>query len=238
MPSHPREYKKIPDTAHFHLADSDDDLSQIDPIVPSEITVRNGHGESSTIDLIICGSTDSYDDQELDSPPERSSRVRFRSRVRIGSGLNRHRHKHLGVDYLSSDFSPAPSLSGSPSSSISAPLRTQTDEQVGKPGWGTLGQRVSMFAKVNMEQRRSREQASSFRTGVEPGGFRGEQVIPYSYYVQVDEETPLLSGFSHSDSTAEDKVFGPWPGRLANPYWWWWHIESIICCYCLDDIDD
>jgi len=234
MPSYPREYKKVPDTAHFRLADSDDsdDLSQI---VPSEIAVHNVHGKS-TIDLIICGSTDSYDDQELDSPPERSSRVRFRSRVRIGSGLNRHRHKYLRVDYLSSDFSPAPSLSGSSSSSMSAPLRTQTDEQVGKPGWGTLGQRVSMFAKGNIEQRRSREQASSFRRGVEPGGFRGEQVIPY--HVQVDEETPLLSSPIYSDPAPEDKVFGPWPDRLANAYWWWWQIESIICCRCLGDIDD
>jgi len=266
----------VPDNAYFdpycpindlqndlaHGNDLPDHLSQIDP---PEITVYNGIpcDDNSPIDfhsLIISSSTDS-DDQEPDSPPERPSRVRFRSRVRIASGLNRHRHKHQGVDYLSPDFSPSPSISGSPSSSISAPLRTTTDEQVGKPGWGTLGQRVSMFAQGKMERRRSQERererlgvgASSFGKGGERGGFRGGQApaaIPY--YTRVDEGTPLLwsrpRNASYTDLARQDqvslmpreidKVFGPWPGRLANPHWWWWQTEPIICCRCLSDIDD
>jgi hypothetical protein len=234
----------LPDTAYFpylpvndlrnDLTDSGedelpDDLSQIDP---SEIAgVHNGHphGENSVaIDfpsLIICRSTNSYDD-ELDSNPERPKKVRFRSRVRIASGLNRHRHtQQQGVDYLSSDFSPTSSISTSPSSSISVPLRPHSDEQVGKPGWGTLGQRVSMFAKGNIE-RRNREQrvqlglgASSF--GVERGGVRGGEALVVPCYTQVDEETPLLSRprNTNSDSAREiDKTFGTWPGRLTNLY--------------------
>jgi hypothetical protein len=93
-----------------------------------------------------------------------------------------------------------------------------------------------MFANGNMEPRRSRElerkqlgPEASFRKGVEPGRFRGGEVIPH--YVQADEETPLLRSLriaNYSDSIPgdegsqmsqeTDKVFGPWPGRLANPY--------------------
>jgi hypothetical protein len=145
-------------------------------------------------------------------------------------------------------------MSSSPSSSISVPLRTPTDEQVGKPGWGTLGQRVSLFAKGQMERSRRREhrerlglEASSCRKGIERG--RSEAlVIPY--YAQITEETPLLLSSARNEScltreveasqlTREiDMVFGPWPGRLANHHWWWWQVESIVCCRCVSDFDD
>jgi len=265
-----KEYKK--NSTHFDpnnlqsdfledsLDDDDlpDDLSRIDT---SEMTLRNGipHGNSSDLpDLIISSSTDSYDDQEPDSPhsiPERQNRVRFRSRVRIASGLNRHRHSLEGVDYLSPDYSPDSSISGSPSSSISVPLRTHSDEQVGKPGWGTLGQRVSLFAKGQMERSRREQKerlglrASPFRKEVERGR-REALVLPY--YPQITEETPLLLSSARngscSDSSREDEasqlareidmVFGPWPDRLANHHWWWWQVESIICCRCVSDFDD
>ena len=202
------------------------------------MALHNGNSNDLQVpDLIISSSTDSYDDQEPDSPhsiPERPNRVRFRSRVRIASGLNRHRHSLQGVDYLSADYSPESSVPGSPSSSISVPLRTHTDEQVGKPGWGTLGQRVSLFAKGQMGRSRRREQrerlglgTSSFRKGVERGR-GGTLVIPY--YAQITEETPLLLSSARNGSCSEltregeasqltrdiDMVFGPWPGRLAN----------------------
>lgn len=251
-----------PDTAHFdpyfptcpiddlqnELADDsldiNHDLNHSSQIDHSEIALcdDNPNGDStSTVDLpalIISSSTDSCDDQELDSPhAERpNNKVRFRSRVRITSGLNRHRHKisqqqpqnRSEIDYLS--VSPASSISGSRSSSISVPLRTHTDEQVGKPGWGTLGQRVSLFARGNMERRRIREQkerpglgASSFRNEIHQRGGRGAPL-------DVNEETPLLlnlpSNASDHRPTREDeasqmsreieRVFGSWPGRLAN----------------------
>ena len=214
------------------------------------MALHNGipHGNSSDLpDLIISSSTDSYDYQEPESPysiPERQNRVRFRSRVRIASGLNRHRHSLQGVDYLTPDYSPDSSISSSPSSSISVPLRTPIDEQVGKPGWGTLGQRVSLFAKGQMERSRRREQrerlglgASSFKKGVERG--RGETlVIPY--YAQFTEETPLLlsparngrcSDLTRDDEASQlardiDLIYGPWPSRLANH-----HVSFYSCPY-------
>jgi len=262
-----KEYKKInKQLLQNDIADSldDDDLpEELSRIDTSEMMLHNGipHGNSSDLpDLIISSSTGSYDDQEPYSPhsipPERQNRVRFRSRVRIASGLNRHRHSLEGVDYLNLDYSPESSISGSPSSSISVPLRTPIDEQVGKPGWGTLGQRVSLFAKGQMERSRRREQrerlglgASSFKKGTERGR-REALVIPY--YAQITEETPLLLSSARngncSDLTREneasqlareiDMFFGPWPGRLANHHWWWWQVESIICCRCVSDFDD
>ena len=252
--------ESVPDSTHFDpycsvdnlqkngLDDDDlpDDLSQIDP---SELALHNGipNGNNSDLpDLIISSSTNSYDDQEPDSPhsiPERPNRVRFRSRVRIASGLNRHRHSLLGVDYLSPNYSPESSISGSPSSSISVPLRTQTDEQVGKPGWGTLGQRVSLFAKGQMERSRRREQreqlgpgAPSLRKGVERGGFGGGEALVIPYYAHITEETPLLSSSARNGSCSDltrgneashlareiGMVFGPWPSRLAN-----YHVSFI-----------
>lgn len=272
------EDKKIPETTPFdpyfptcpvndlQNEPALDDLSQIDH---SEIAVHtNGNSTStSTVDLPTLIIRDA-DDQKLNSPhtPERPNKVRFQSRVRITSGLNRHRHKsqhQSGIDYLS--FSPASSVSGSPSSSISVPLRTHTDDEVGKPGWGTLGQRVSLFARGNMERKKNREQrerptlGGSFRKGVDHGG--EAPVIPYVGTDEINEETPLLWGprsrhrdpisngndHEHSCSAREDEasqsreiemVFGSWPGRLANYHWWWWQVEPIICCRILSDSYD
>jgi len=275
MPDTYEEYKS--NTTHFdpyfttcpndnELADSldDHDLDNLSQIDHSEI---NAHGDLPA--LIISSSADSYDDQDLDSVHsenvlERPNRVRFRSRVRITSGLNRHRHKlepqhqnQSEIDYLA--FSPASSVSGSPSSSISVPLRTHTDEQVGKPGWGTLGQRVSLFARGKIERQKIREQrerfglgASSFRHGVQRGQFGGGRP-PYFDTDEVNERTPLLSplGRRHpiyeandyrgsaevNQITRETEVSGPKPDRLANNHWWW-QVEPIICCCCPTDSDD
>jgi len=223
------------------LEDSLDDRHS-DDLDPSEaLPVHNGHLPT----LIISDGTESYDQVEPDSPHsniERPNRVRFRSRVRITSGLNHYRHRSQqdqhhqpGADYLS--LSPASSVPGSPSSSISVPLRTQTDEQVGKPGWGTLGQRVSLFA---MERKRIREQrkrlglgASSLRKGVERAS-----VIPYAGTNEVSEETPLLLSDSAREDQAMSRVIRPWPGGMIFVIqWWWWHVEPIICC-CLTDDDE
>ena len=212
------------------LEDSLDDLD-LDDLDPSGVAVHNGHsiphGGSSPADLptlIISSSTESYDQVEPDSPHsniERPNRVRFRSRVRITSGLNHYRHRSQqhqhqpGADHLS--LSPAPSVSGSPSSSISAPLRTHTDEQVGKPGWGTLGQRVSLFA---MERKRVREQRKQLRLGASSlrKGIERASVIPYVGTNEMGEETPLLlSPPSNADSTREDQAMSRvWPGGLVN----------------------
>ncbi|KAF8167883.1 hypothetical protein B0H34DRAFT_683499 [Crassisporium funariophilum] len=213
-------------------------------------------------DGVLSSSTASYDelDTPLDEdPPERPNRVRFRSRVRITSGLNRHRHRSRSdQDYLT--FSTASSISGSPSSSISAPLRTRADEEVGKPGWGTLGQRVSLLAQGNPQQRRVRQQRERMllKKSVERG------IIPCANTREINEQTPLINSLSfrnsnerghtnnsrigESGSEREDEtlllsreidvVFGTWPGRLVNRHWWWWQLEPVVCCRCLSDSDD
>ncbi|KAF9471304.1 hypothetical protein BDN70DRAFT_888283 [Pholiota conissans] len=196
--------------------------------------------------------------------PERPGRVRFRSRVRITSGLNRHRHKSSYSEHQESphvSFSRSSSLSGSPSSSISAPLRNQAEDEVGKPGWGTLGQRVSILTQGNSHRRKQREQreqaqaqallAKSVQLGISlPSG---------RHQYGADERTPLITSSSpylyvrhngevtSSEESAEeaerfardvDIVFGPWPARLWNHHWWWWHMEPILCCRCLTELDD
>lgn len=142
----------------------------------------------------------------------RHSRVRFRSRVRITSGFSHHRRR--------SDV--GSSRSGSPSSSISAPLRSHSDD--GTNSWGTLGQRVGLLAL----QKRilGSPKAKRRQKGL---------IVPNIY---VDERTPLRNSFNSSsyvegvgvqegvvfdeDSDDErlsqevDDVFGKFPGRLLN----------------------
>jgi hypothetical protein len=147
----------------------------------------------------------------------RHSRVRFRSRVRITSGFGHHRRK--------SDV--GSSRSGSPSSSISAPLRSYPDDT---NAWGTLGQRVGLLAlqkKIIGTHKTQRQ--------------RKELIFPSQ---NADERTPLRNSFNNSpyiegegvqdgdvfdddmdderQSHEVDNVFGKFPGRLLNR-----HVSSL-----------
>jgi len=159
----------------------------------------------------------------------RPSRVRFRSRVRITSGFSRHRRK--------SDV--GSSRSGSPSSSISAPLRSHADDNTNT--WGTLGQRVGLLALQKKPKAQRRQNG---------------QTVPIE---NVDEHTPLRNSSNHlpyvegegvqdgdifnEDSDDEslsqeiDDVFGKFPGRLLNHHWWYWQLEPIICCHYAGDFE-
>ncbi|KAF5313291.1 hypothetical protein D9619_003062 [Psilocybe cf. subviscida] len=217
--------------SHSHTQSHPDSL-----LPPSSVFGSNNLHEYS--DIVLCGDIDDPDDEQLHSalasenPTERPMRVRFRSRVRITSGLRRHRHSSQDQhDFLT--FSTASSSrSGSPSSSISAPLRSQAEDDVGKPGWGTLGQRVSLLAQGNAQRRTARDQRR--RTLLTKYG----TIEPNSYDslngVRVNEQTPLihsslpvrylmrstiLDGPQAESSALEreiDLVFGPWPARLWN----------------------
>lgn len=142
----------------------------------------------------------------------RPSRVRFRSRVRITSGFS-HRRRKSDVGSSRSD---------SPSSSISAPLRSHSDDDTNT--WGTLGKRVGLLAlrrkilgSPKAQQRQKRMKAQ---------------------HEIVDERTPLRNSFNHSPyvegegvqegdvfderlSHEVDGVFGKFPGRLLN-----YHVSS------------
>ncbi|KAJ7239009.1 hypothetical protein B0H12DRAFT_1136541 [Mycena haematopus] len=169
------------------------------------------------------------------SSPQRRSRVHFRSRVRITSGLHHGR--------VSSS-----SLSSSPSSSISAPLRAPLTEADSTPGWGTLGQRVGLFAVSNRlaaEARSAKHRA------------RRRALVPNEHDALLGDPPPPRYD-RHPDSASEDGysedeyqdgegeallshqidlVFGKWPGRLLNRQWWWWQLQPILCCGCLDEPD-
>ncbi|PPQ98889.1 hypothetical protein CVT24_003520 [Panaeolus cyanescens] len=186
---------------------------------------------------------------------QQPSRVHFRSRVRITSGINHHRHR-LSTSGESEGLRSSRSSSLSGSSSISAPLRSHADEQVGKPGWGTLGQRVSLFAKGGGLSRRQR--LRNRREQIRSGKRDSRCASPGSQFNApvYDERSPLNRGrrtqlYVHANSSDQDiddeeidyhkeveMVFGPWPSRLLNHHWWWWKMEPILCCRHSADSDE
>jgi len=214
-----------------------------------ELTIGDDEAESS-----LSSSQHTLDSPEAEYTP---NRVHFRPRVRITSGINRHRHSALYPDSspipISPNihaFSPDSSLSSSPSSSISVPLRSPEDET--KPGWGPLGRRVSLLTEGS--KRRARLAAEN-----EERAQQRQKAI--DALLRANEQTPLLrphmyrrrfsdgSASTNSDCSMRDeeehwrameinRVFGPWPGRLLNHQWWWWQLEPVICCRCLDEPDD
>ncbi|KAJ6569556.1 hypothetical protein B0H19DRAFT_1135983 [Mycena capillaripes] len=201
------------------------------------------HDESLSSSALTTVSTrpDTDDATATEDPYSslRSSRVRFRSRVRIASGLNHRR------------VSTTSSLSSSRSSSISAPLRAPLTEDDCTPGWGTLGQRVGLFAISNRQaaQARSAKQRARRRQGIadlaptEHTALMGAP-LPHGYDGHPDEDED--EDYSDEEDLYDDEallsrqidlVFGKWPGRLLNRQWWWWQLQPILCCGCLDEHD-
>jgi hypothetical protein len=199
-------------------------------VVPTTSNLAYPGPESS--DMVLSGHQ--CDEQEIplsEDPPQRPTRVRFRSRVRITSGLHRYRNSEQDCG----SFTPASSISGSASSSISAPLRTQAEDEAGKPGWGTLGQRVSILARGKADRRlkfhRHRERIRELQShrGIIPGDNDGllanertplsGSSLPYSY---LHGEIVNREMFNSVENEAEvlaneiDLVFGRWPNRLFN----------------------
>ena len=155
------------------------------------------------------------DESHLISP----LRVHFRPRVRITSGLNRHRRRRPTMenhqDYLT--FTPSSSTSSSRSSSISAPLRTPLDDEVGKPGWGTLGQRVGLFAKRQYPGNTTRHEPEG---GLKVNGNEQTPLLNPSLHFLLRRDSGLRYLY-HNGSEEEisrwiDRAFGPWPARLLN----------------------
>jgi hypothetical protein len=177
------------------------------------------HDESLSSSALTAVSTQLETDDATateESSPLRRSRVRFRSRVRITSGLH---HSHRRVSTTSSS-----SLSSSPSSSISAPLRAPLTEDNCTPGWGTLGQRVGLFAISNRaaaEARSAKHRAR--RRGSDPMPNERSALLAPPGYERNPESDDDGSIYSECDDDAEallsrqiDLVFGKWPGRLLN----------------------
>ncbi|KAF9535797.1 hypothetical protein CPB83DRAFT_842355 [Crepidotus variabilis] len=204
--------------------------------------------------------------EEGDKSSERSRlftghppRVRFRSRVRITSGISRHRSHNQSCsiaaqtqDYFS--LPPSSTASSSPASSISVPLRTKADEEIGKPGWGTLGQRVSLLARGRYP-RKSREERERerFAKGLQRRDSLGDRLyanertpllasplrkVTHGSIESADNDSAQLQGQASYHEREVARIFGPWPERLYNHHWWWWKMEPIVCCWCLTDLDE
>lgn len=175
-------------------------------------------------DIVLSGYQSELETPLSEDPPKRPTRVRFRSRVRITSGL--HHKSYSEQNYAS--LTPSSSISGSRSSSISAPLRTQAEDEASKPGWGTLGQRVSILAQRNADRRfkfhQQRGHLGALPSQHGPGDSGG---------LVANERTPLAgsslpSSYVHGEmidreifdsetlSREVDLVFGSWPSRLLN----------------------
>jgi len=212
-------------------------------------TVLDNEGGDCGSDLNGRHATDNTGLDESTVPPSltRITRIRFRSRVRITSGLSRLRQGRTNTlpstDIDTGYFCYTPSSSGSRSSSISAPLRSRTDDEAGRPGWGPLGRRVSMLAKKNRMKKRFKlskddqpwtPPQSNKVNGSEASWDRGEAT----------EASPLLVSHPHRGSGSRscrrrqggrccciecglsshkkpspdevDEVFSKWPSRMLN----------------------
>ncbi|KAG5721978.1 hypothetical protein E4T56_gene18441 [Termitomyces sp. T112] len=186
---------------------------------------------------------DSYPIESAVESSPRLPHVHFRPRVRITSGINRHRHSRSLLAESDS------SVSSSPSSSISAPLRSCTDDEADKPGWGPLGRRVALLSRQarcrsgRRERRRKREFNDDYLHPCEHTPLLRPRI--QSPVIDVDGHTRLDDVFdSDPEEDARqfrarqiDEAFGTMPGRLLNYHWWWWQIEPLVCCRCLDESD-
>lgn len=177
-----------------------------------------------------------HDETPLSSPTSnrRTRIVRFRSRVRITSGIRRQRPKDFPSEYhipgndvksLNADSS----LSSSPSSSISAPLRSRSDDESNDRGWGPLGQRVALLA-YNSPKRRTRNAREANSKRQTERQFQAHNVNERTPLVHPPRprvydgaagDQPRFASESDRDEESRlsreiDMVFGKWPERLLN----------------------
>lgn len=178
---------------------------------------------------ILITSKSKGDEPILTSPDRTGLHVRFRSRVRISTGVGRQRRHSDGLS------SNASSISSSPSSSISAPLRTH---YTGNNVWGPLGSRVKLAAPPATSFPQYRVEDASGGKGDERARRRRARP-PWTYLDgDIGERTHLLayatrhsyvgSRYVHDwyyhDAERErqwkeqlvDQAFGKWPARLLN----------------------
>jgi hypothetical protein len=238
---------------------------------PDELHITIAEGVPGTSRSISPDSSHELETPLLDHIPfpatdsERPNHVHFRPRVRISSGFSRHRRQHFPSrqdDLIS--ISPDSTLSSSPSSSISVPLHSRSDDEANKPGWGPLGQRVSLLAHKPRRKFRERRQRKQHIAQVKPNEntplMGSPPPIAYVEPEEVYDHEDEMDEFDRErtrSSRQVDATFGTWPGRWANihvrPFvynlsivtfvdndqhkWWWWQLAPVIHCRCLDESD-
>lgn len=177
-------------------------------------------------------------------------RVHFRSRVRITSGLhsNSRSKNHdatcrksatadSGIDTVNT------SASGSPSSSISAPLRYQADEN---NVLGPLGKRINSLAQTrNKKNGRVRRIANVGSSASERTPFlRASEHGPAPDYTRRRRERGRIGSETEDEDPTdrlkreEEIIFGRWPWRIFNRHWLAYQCEPILCCCSDDQCDD
>lgn len=249
----------------LHLADGGPDgLFCSTPTATSFSSSCSSNNPTTTISNLPPLPSISLDDDQTPTVAVRHSipKVHFRSRVRITSGLHSSgRSKNRGSTGRNSTADDGigtanTSASGSPSSSISAPLRYQADEN---NVLGPLGKRINSLAltrnKRNEQLRRTDIGSSvSERTPL----LGAPKYGPVPGYMHQRRERGRIAGESDDGSSArglkreEEIMFGRWPWRLFNrrastmvqpldrvsdtPFvqWWVYQCEPIFCC-CSDD---
>jgi hypothetical protein len=131
--------------------------------------------------------------------------------------------------------SPSSSVSGSPSSSISAPIRWHADEN---GAWGPLGQRLSAYAQANGKSKRtsgllrvqqpqakgkmdertplmkSARHTPYVDSGLDGGGVADDERAADGE--DVDSEDEISVDRAAALKREEDATFGAWPWRLLN----------------------
>ena len=189
-------------------------------------------------------------------------RVHFRSRVRITSGLHSSsRPRNCDSAGRNSTVDDGigtanTSASGSPSSSISAPLRYQADEN---NVLGPLGKRINSLALTRNKRNGQLRRVSIGSSVSERTPFlRASEYGPAPDYTHQRRERSRIGGESEDEDLAsglkreEDIVFGRWPWRVFNRHvstitqepglgsnslfaqWWAYQCGPVLCC-CPDD---
>ena len=170
----------------------------------------------------------SLDDDQTPMVAARHSipRVRFRSRVRITSGLHSSsRSKNRGSTSRNSTAEDGigtanTSVSGSPSSSISAPLRYQADEN---NVLGPLGRRINSLAQTKNKRNGHLRRTNIGSSVSERTPFlRSSEHGPAPDYTHQRRERGRIASESDEEDLGrglkreEDIIFGQWPWRVFN----------------------
>ena len=201
----------------------------------------------------------SLDDDQTPTVVTRHSvpRVHFRSRVRITSGLHSS-SRPRNCDSTGRNSTPDDeigtantSASGSPSSSISAPLRYQADEN---NILGPLGKRINSLAQTrNKRNGQLRRVGIGSSVGERTPFLRASEYGPAPDYTHQRRERSRICNESEDEDLAsglkreEDIMFGRWPWRIFNRHassiaqvpgrvltlfvqWWAYQCGPVLCC--------
>lgn len=213
----------------LHLADDGPDgMFGSAPTATSFFSSCPSNNPTTTISGHPTFTSISLDDDQTPTVAVRHSmpKVHFRSRVRITSGLHsssRSRNRSgTGRNSIVDDGigTANTSASGSPSSSISAPLRYQADEN---NVLGPLGKRINSLA-LTRNRRGGQLRRTSIGSSVSERTpfLRASEYRPVPDYTHQRRDRGRIASEGDDEDLArglkgeEDIIFGRWPWRIFN----------------------